>query len=708
MCIFTIITFTDFYNFGIKMDIIVLMKKINNTMKNRLEHPASILMLGILCVIGVSCQKIDTSGLSESNGIFNMKVNPLFKFSTTKAVGINIYTLDNTGAPVSNMKVDIYTDLPEKEGALILSGITDANGLFSSDYKIPSGIDSIAVGTNAIGFCNMQKVAVDGNSVNLTLGGIPKKQAKGSAKSSFYTANTGLYPMGTFNSAGVPDYLEPSNDIIAASMIQDLNAMLPQYQNATVRLPQYFTNSAEQNIVLNGACDVWVTFVSEGAGYNNTMGYYRYNKNNPPATAADIDSIHVVFPNASFAGSGGGLASGNKVHLGRFAPGTGIGWVLISDGFRNKTITDGNWKLFSDRKLNPESDPTIRQHVIMLNDIGRGNFLLSFEDIKRDMGTDNDFNDVIFFVTTNPVQAVAIQNIPLPNYTQADIDKDGIPDAFDNYPNDPLKAFDNYYPSKDNFGSLAFEDMWPSQGDYDFNDIVVDYNFDQVTNGQNKVVQIKVRALVTAMGGYYQNGFGIQLPVSPKLISGVTGTSIHGSYIVQNSNGTESGQSKATIIIFDNGFNLLPYPGGGKVGVNTTKGAPYVTPKELNITISLTAPVSLNEIGLPPYNPFMIKDSKRAYEVHLIDNLPTDLAGIKILGTSDDNSNPSTGKYYSTKNNLPFAIDISSHFDYPVEKTEVTMAFFKFVPWGESSGSQYWDWFKTNPGYRAKENIYSH
>jgi LruC domain-containing protein len=460
--------------------------------------------------------------------------------------------------------------------------------------------------------------------------------------------------------------------------------------------------------VLNNESTIWVTFVSEGAGYHNTLGYYRYNINNPPASAANIDSIHIIFPNVSFTGSGGGLASGNRVKLGTFPPGTELGWVLISDGFRNGTITTGNGLYFSNRDLNPEADVNKRQHTCLLNDIGRGKFLLSFEDLKRDAGSDNDFNDAVFYITANPVQAIATQNIPLPNYTQLDSDRDGISNAFDNYPTDPLKAFDNYYPSKDNFGSLAFEDLWPSQGDYDFNDMVVDYNFNQVTNGQNKVVQIKLRALLTAMGGYYANGLGIQLPISTALISSVTGNNIQGSYIVQNSNGTESGQSKATIIIFDNGFNLLPYQGGGTVGVNTTKGAAYVTPKELNITINLTTPVSLGTMGLPPYNPFMIKDGERSSEVHLIDNQPTDLANIKLLGTSDDDSKPATGRYYVTRDNLPFAIDIPSHFDYPVEKTQVTQAYLKFVSWGESSGTQFYDWFKSNPGYRSVDNVFSH
>ncbi len=71
----------------------------------------------------------------------------------------------------------------------------------------------------------------------------------------------------------------------------------------------------------------------------------------------------------------------------------------------------------------------------------------------------------------------------------ADVDGDGIPDDQDDYPNDPLRAFDNYFPAA-GFGSLAFEDLWPGKGDYDFNDVVVDYRFQTVTNALNQVVEI--------------------------------------------------------------------------------------------------------------------------------------------------------------------------------------------------------------------------
>lgn len=657
-----------------------------------------------------SCNRIENDELPIDETALrmeDMKVSPDFKFLTTQSVGIQIQTLDNTGAPVPGIRVDVYTDIPDNGGALLLSGATDVNGWFKSDYKIAIGVDSVAIGTRAIGFCNMQKVKVVNGEVSLKLGGKTNPQTlKNSGEKIFKSVNAVYKPLGTYNSLGVPNYLT-TNDVIDAAMIQDINATLPEYSQAPNTHPQYFANTNEQNLVLNDACNVWVTFVHEGAGYRNVLGFYTYTKDNPPVTASQIDTIKIIFPNVSFSGSSGGLASGNRVHLGQFPPNTEIGWVLIADGFRNSTITNGNWILYSDKHLNPEANASKKQHAILCNDIGRGKFLLGFEDLRRDGSCDNDFNDAIFYVTADPIIAVETQNIPLPNYTATDTDNDGISNNFDDYPTDASKAFDNHYPSKDNFGTFAFEDLWPSRGDYDFNDMVVDYNFNQITNGQNKVVQIQVKASLKAIGASFSNGFGIQLPILSNQISSVIGTDCRDSYIVTNTNGTEAGQSKATIILFDNGYNLLPYPGLPSLGVNTTPGATYVEPTLITVNINLTSPVELSTMGLPPYNPFLIINKDRSKEVHLIDGKPTDLADLNLLGTGHDNSNPASGRYYVTQNNLPFAIDVSSHFDYPIEKVQVTQAHLKFFPWGESSGSQYYDWYKPISGYRSNDKVYS-
>ena len=675
-------------------------------MKTNINTIIFILALSIIVLINPSCRKSASPDIQQGTSITDMHVPPGFLFKTIRDVGINIRSLDNMGNPISNIRVGVYNAYPEMGGKCFVSGVTDANGFYTLDYIFPADLDSVVVATTAIGFANAQKFSIRNGSLSCELGGkhpVVNLKDGGIFKS---TLNN-VYPMGTYKSNGVPNYLTQTNDPIDASMLADINATMPEYLNLTISHPQYFAATNVQNLIVEEPSDVWVTFVHEGAGYCNVLGYFKYNTGNPPANPAAIDSIHVIFPNVSFAGSGGGLASGNRVHLGVFPAGVTIGWTLIANGWSNGTITNGIGLLYSNKNLNPESSADKKQHTILCNDIGRGKFLLGFEDMRRDGGSDNDFNDAVFYVTANPIQGIQTTNIPLPNYTQTDTDNDGISNNFDDYPNDPTRAFNNFYPAEGTTGTLAFEDLWPSQGDYDMNDMVIDYSFNQITNGQNKVVQIKATIILKAIGASLHSGFGIQLPVSPSLISSVTGMDIEENYIVQNTNGTEAGQSKATIIAFDNGFNLLKYPGDGGIGVNTTPGGIYVEPDTLHILINLTTPTSLSIMGVPPYNPFLISNMERGKEIHMINNPPTDLANMSYFGTKGDDSQISTGRYYVTKNNLPWVLDISDSYDYPTEKNQITKVYLKFVPWVESDGQTYYNWYKANPGYRDAAFIYA-
>ncbi len=668
-----------------------------------------LLFISISLLLLSSCKKKeDVPSDPVITSMDDLKAPAGFTFSTSQGVGIEVRMLDNEDNPVPGMRVDVYTSDPEDGGRLMVAGITDGQGYYKVDYRIPAYQKSVVVGTRAIGFPNRTTVNVTAGQIRCTLGGKTTPSRYKSGEAFFKSTNAVYKPMGTYNSLGVPNYLTPQNDAINAAMINDINSTLPEYLSAPTNRPDYFLAANQHNLTLSQACNVWVTFVHEGAGYKNVLGYYKYNANNPPATPNNIDTVHIIFPNVSFNNSGGGLNSGNRVYLGQFAPGTTLAWMLIADGFRNGTVTNGNWVVYSDNQLNPEAAANKKQHTIFLNDIGRGKFLLSFEDIRRDGSSDNDFNDAIFYVSADPIQSVNTSNIPMPNYTQTDSDGDGISNAFDDYPDDPAKAFNNFYPSENYNGTLSFEDLWPGKGDYDMNDVVVDYNFNQVTNGTNKVVSIAGALTLRAMGAGYRNGFGLQLPISPNQVTSATGMHMTENYITNSANGTEAGQSKATIIVFDNGYTVLEKPASDPfTGVNTSVGCTYVAPVTININVSLSAPVALSVLGTPPYNPFVIANKTRGREIHLVNKAPTDLADPAFFGTGDDSSIPGGSRYYTTSNNLPWAFDIIDQFDYPIEKRPILEGYTKFAPWTVSGGAVNYDWFVPNPGYRNSQYIFS-
>ncbi len=287
-----------------------------------------------------------------------------------------------------------------------------------------------------------------------------------------------------------------------------------------------------------------------------------------------------------------------------------------------------------------------------------------------------------------------------------DHDGDGIADIDDSYPTDPARAFNNYFPSG-SYASLAYEDLWPGLGDYDFNDLVLDYQFNTVTNGSNKVTEVLATFVLRAIGAGYQNGFGFQLPGTTLVNSDVTvtGYDIQESYITLQSNGTEANQDKMTVIVFDNANKILVPTSG--FGVNVHPNEPYVEPDTMIITLAFTPnKYSIADLDLIHFNPFLIIDRERGKEVHLPDYLPTSLADQRLFGTGEDDSQPATGKYYKTKTNLPWAINIASSYQYTIESNQITSGYLHFASWAESSGTLYPDWFLDAAGYRNNSAIY--
>lgn len=216
--------------------------------------------------------------------------------------------------------------------------------------------------------------------------------------------------LGNFTSDGTPLYFVTSDVVSQATLNLVKNALPEQYPVPTYN-PQYISSGYDTDIILEDSADVWVTFLDEGAGYKNVLGFYTYNINSPLTSTPPNSAITIIFPNVSKAGSGGSLVAGNKVKIGTFSANTGIGFVLLADGFKNGVVTNGNWKLFSNPNFNPESNASLRYHNVLIADSTNNRIILGFEDIRRDYAScDNDFNDALFYITSNPYTAIKTSN----------------------------------------------------------------------------------------------------------------------------------------------------------------------------------------------------------------------------------------------------------------------------------------------------------
>lgn len=326
---------------------------------------------------------------------------------------------------------------------------------------------------------------------------------------------------------------------------------------------------------------------------------------------------------------------------------------------------------------------------------------------------------------------------------KADTDGDGVEDADDDYPTDPFKAFDYYYPASGN-GTLAFEDLWPALGDFDFNDVVVDYRMQTVANAANNVVEVVGHYTLVASGATFHNGFGFQFDgLANNKISAVHGNRIAyypepGTHIdyTFDANGVESGQTYANIIVFDCFKRAMGY----YKMINTQPDSAYISHVSFTDTVFFIREgvepaggvVASSELTPDLYNFYIVSEKvvdtvytetdtlyttvqDRGREIHLAQYHPTAKANPAYFMTYADSTTGSN--YYTTSNGLPWGINIIEGFEYPVEKCPVGKksengieAYHFFIPWAASEGTEHNDWYKRNavvPGNRDDLKIYA-
>lgn len=281
-------------------------------------------------------------------------------------------------------------------------------------------------------------------------------------------------------------------------------------------------------------------------------------------------------------------------------------------------------------------------------------------------------------------------------FGESDADNDGVADSLDEYPDDPLRAYNLRYPltSATGWGTLAYEDMWPQQGDYDFNDLVLDYQLNLVLDADMKVKDINGDFMLRAVGATFQNAFAIEFPFAASNVESINGI---GNGVEYNMPIIEAGgNSILKVISSTNDFVSVP---GGGIFWNTQLEQPHYESIPISFELSLTNPLDQNTLpfwGI--WNPYLIVNRVLGHEIHLPGFPPTVNADASLFGLDDDTTNPEQGIYYKTTQNLPWALDLPIHWKYPIEQHEISRAYYRFAPWAESGGNMYPDWYELSSG----------
>jgi LruC domain-containing protein len=684
-----------------------------------------------------------------------------FKYENVSVMPLNLTFKDLNGIPVPGVLIRVYSVDPYESDGMTLrenllpdtKGVTNSEGLFSRPITTENSVENLYILVDNLQFKHRMTIKKATTYSDIIYpAGYSVLRSSISARSTMsapipYTRATAAMPisnklwvLGTYNAAnGMPSYTDVSEPA-PTYLLNRISSTLPESFNQFAEPGRtnngYFDNVNQANLQVIADANIWVAFATEGAGVNNSVGYFYYPTNSPPNDTSAIAKRLIIFPNSSNSTSDGGsgmLVNGTKVKLRYQNPSTGIwsdifpagvtvSWFLTTSGwggssydaiFRNRVKDQ-----FSIFNFNKGSQP----QTLLLYDAPTNKIILGFEDISigefpngtSGAGTepsDKDFNDVVFIVTANPITAVnteVLKKIVIPG----DDDGDGVPNISDDYPEDPLRAHNNYYPSGATFGSLAFEDNWPSKGDYDFNDLVLDYQVKYVTNAAGDVKDVVPTIRAKAVGADYSNGFAIELNTNAANVESVattyagSTTLLAGSLFSVNANGAELNQSKAVIPFFDNAYALFgaPFIPGF---VNTYVGSAYYSPVEITKKITFAAPVSISALGNAPYNPFIVVNQNRGVEVHKAGKPATSLANTDLFNTNEDLTNQSTLWYVGTED-YPWVIDLPSVFKYPAEQNRIETGYLKIGEWISSHGIAFTDWYSnTNAGYRDNSKLFN-
>lgn len=257
------------------------------------------------------------------------------------------------------------------------------------------------------------------------------------------------------------------------------------------------------------------------------------------------------------------------------------------------------------------------------------------------------------------------------------------------------------YPGDNNYYFQIFEDLWPSRGDYDFNDMVLANRVTFNRNAQNFIIGGSVETKVMAVGASIESGIGMEFFKANTNHSQLT---YFDNLVSFSGNGVAADPDVANAVrLFDNvrDWQNVPYSNTGGLGPD---GAPQTISYEFTIPTG-----TLQQLEILVY---LFRSDNTAWQVRTFGSPPTSHADMNLFGTIDDQSPlgwdwdvnssfafPRTGQnaFYRTENNHPWSIEfIAAEFKVPFEKKSILMAYPQFRDWAESGGSVNTGWYN-NP-----------
>jgi LruC domain-containing protein len=226
-----------------------------------------------------------------------------------------------------------------------------------------------------------------------------------------------------------------------------------------------------------------------------------------------------------------------------------------------------------------------------------------------------------------------------------------------------------YYPSSDQFYIAAYEDQYPSRGDYDFNDLVVAYRVYYELDPSGNAVAIGGEGYLVARGGGFDSDWRLRLAL-PATAAGSGTISTFAPDQLSPMAGFPRNvnfSGAADLEIFTSVATL--WRDGGNPFVNTPRDQSLIPGHRFTFRLNLSAPLPQGQLPAAPFDPYLYVYNS-GYEIHLPGKSPV-LAGSR---------NTRDGKtVFTDAAGYPFALILPQDWRAPVEYMDLGLAYPDFI-----------------------------
>ena len=260
-----------------------------------------------------------------------------------------------------------------------------------------------------------------------------------------------------------------------------------------------------------------------------------------------------------------------------------------------------------------------------------------------------------------------------------------------------------YMPARKNgWGTLLFEDLWPAYGDYDFNDMVLNYKVQLYMNNKNKVDAMLIGLRVKAVGG--------SLPYDVYLsLQGVKGGEIDAITPYYSENAADN----AALVALNSANNekdpaVLKFE-NIRTNANKPAGATYINTEEgyemadedlvyVSYLVEFRNSIAFENVSFDTFDFYLGRTREsdgRRVEIHLGGFEPSPEATADYLALKQSSTYVDKAvRPYDSNDTLVWALNIPVDIRHAYERVDFLAAYPQFKEWAQSDGTQAQDWYE--------------